>query len=69
MPDVRGARAGDLHVQVQVEVPKQLDEEQETLIRQLAEHDQVNVTPHRKKFLERLRDFFMPEEADEVRKG
>ena len=65
MPDPRGGAVGDLHVQVQIEVPKKLDREQEELIRQLADHDQVNVTPHRKKFTERLRDFFIPEDDDE----
>jgi len=65
MPDPRGGAVGDLHVQVQVEVPKKLDQTQEDLIRQLADHDQVNVTPHRKKFMERLKEFFIPEESDD----
>jgi len=65
MPDPRGGAVGDLHVQVQVEVPKKLDREQEDLIRQLADHDQVNVTPHRKKFTERLKEFFIPDPEDD----
>ncbi|REJ69935.1 MAG: molecular chaperone DnaJ [Planctomycetota bacterium] len=65
MPDPRGGVGGDLHVQVQIEVPKRLDREQEDLIRQLAEHDHVNVTPHRKTFTERLREFFIPDDDDD----
>ena len=62
MPDPRGGYVGDLHVQVHVEVPKKISGEQEELIRQLADLEHANVTPHRKTFLEKLRDYFVPEE-------
>ena len=37
MPHLRGVGRGDLHVHVQVVTPTRLDEEQEALLRQLAE--------------------------------
>lgn len=65
MPDPHGGRTGDLHVVVQVEVPKKLDETQEELLRQLAEHEQANVSPHRKSFFEKVAEFFTPHENDD----
>jgi molecular chaperone DnaJ len=59
--DPRGGRAGDLLVQVFVEVPKKLSDEQERLLRQLAELDHQSVLPHRKSFLAKLKTFFDPE--------
>jgi molecular chaperone DnaJ len=56
--DHRGGPAGDLLVQVFIEVPKKLTEEQEKLLRKLAELDHESVLPHRKTFLEKLRTFF-----------
>ena len=64
MPDPRGGRAGDLHVEVQVEVPRKLGDEQEELLRQLAEIEQANVSPHRKSFLDTLMDWFSSDEDD-----
>lgn len=60
MPDPRGGMRGDLHVQTYIEVPKKLSAEQETLLRDLAELEHANVTPHRKSFLKTLRDYFAP---------
>ena len=56
--DPRGGRAGDLLIQVFVEVPRKLSTEQEKLLRELAELDQDSVLPHRKSFVEKLRTFF-----------
>ena len=56
--DPRGGRAGDLLVQVFIEVPKKVSGEQERLLRELAELDHDSVLPHRKSFLEKLRTFF-----------
>jgi molecular chaperone DnaJ len=64
MPDPRGRQKGDLHVQIDIDVPKKLDEEQETLIRSLAELEHANVTPHRKSFLEKLKDYFVADDED-----
>jgi molecular chaperone DnaJ len=64
MPDVRGGAAGDLHVQTFIEVPKRLTSSQERLLRELAEVEQTEVSPHRKSFLERIRDYFTPVDAE-----
>ncbi len=56
--DHRTGRPGDLLVQVFIEVPKKLSDEQERLLRELAELDHQHVLPHRKSFLEKLRTFF-----------
>lgn len=58
MPSLRGRGTGDLHVQVNIEVPKSLSESQEVLLRQLAEQEHVEVSPHRKSFFDKVRDFF-----------
>ena len=58
MPDVHGRRKGDLMVQTFIEVPKKLNERQEELLRELAELDHKDVTPHRKSFLEKIGDYF-----------
>ncbi len=58
LPDPHGGRKGDLHVVVALEVPKKVDSEQEELLRKLAEHEKINVSPHRKSFFETLKDYF-----------
>jgi len=58
MPDPRRRGVGDLLVQVQIEVPKKLDEEHEELLRQLAEVEHTAVSPHRKNFFEKVREYF-----------
>jgi molecular chaperone DnaJ len=59
--DPRSNRAGDLLVQVFIEVPRKLSDEQQRLLRELAELDHESVLPHRKSFLEKLRTFFDPD--------
>jgi molecular chaperone DnaJ len=53
-----GGRRGDLHVILVVETPRNLSERQEELLRELAELDHKNVSPHRKSFFEKLRELF-----------
>jgi molecular chaperone DnaJ len=65
MPDPHGGRRGDLVVQVLIDVPKKLDKRQEDLLRELAEVEHANVSPHRKSFLEKIRDYFAPTESEE----
>jgi molecular chaperone DnaJ len=62
MPNVRGGRKGDLLVQVIVETPRHLGKRQEELFRELAELEQKHVSPQRKSFLDKLREFFTPAE-------
>jgi molecular chaperone DnaJ len=63
MPNLRGGRPGDLLVQLIVETPRSLTKRQEELFRELAELDNKHVSPERKSFLDKLRDFFTPEPA------
>jgi molecular chaperone DnaJ len=58
LADPRGGSVGDLLVQVYLEVPKRISTKQETLLRELAELERSEVMPHRKTFLEKLRDYF-----------
>jgi molecular chaperone DnaJ len=69
MPGVRGGRRGDLHVQLVVETPRHLSKRQEELFRELAELERANVSPQRKSFLEKLRDFFTAEGESSGRKA
>lgn len=62
--DPRGGRPGDLLVQTFIEVPKKLTARQEELLRELAELEHANVTPHRKSFLDKLRDYFTGDEDE-----
>lgn len=57
MPDPQGGRKGDLLVQTFIETPKKLTAEQEKLLRELAELEHVEVSPQRKSFLEKLKDY------------
>ncbi|ADB17691.1 chaperone protein DnaJ [Pirellula staleyi DSM 6068] len=61
--DPRGGGVGDLLVQTHIEVPKKLNARQKELLRELAELEHANVSPQRKSFLERLRDYFAPVET------
>ena len=63
MPDPRGGAKGDLFVVVNLEVPKSLSQRQEQLLREMAGEEKSNVSPHRKSFLEKLKDYFVPAET------
>jgi len=71
MPDINGRGRGDELVEVALETPKRLSTRQEELFRELAELDHHNVSPRRKSFLEKLRDFFTEadDEEDEEASG
>jgi molecular chaperone DnaJ len=62
MPDPRRRGKGDLLVEVHVEVPKTVNSKQEELLRQLAAEEHAHVTPQRKKFFEKLKEYFAPAE-------
>jgi molecular chaperone DnaJ len=65
MRDPRRRGVGDLLVQVMLEVPKKLAPREEELLRELADVEHTNVSPHRKSFFERLKEYFsMHDEAE-----
>ncbi|MHC5542127.1 DnaJ C-terminal domain-containing protein, partial [Singulisphaera rosea] len=63
MPDINGRSRGDELIEVLVETPKRLSARQEELLRELAEIEHEDVSPKRKSFFEKLRDYFT-EDAD-----
>lgn len=63
MPDLRGGRRGDLMVQIIVETPKNLSRRHSELFREMAEIEKKNVSPARKGFLEKLKEFFQSSES------
>ncbi len=65
MPDPHGGRKGDLLVQTYIEVPKKPSKRQRELLEQLAELENKDVTPHRKTFLEKLKDYFTVDSESE----
>lgn len=64
MPDPRRSGKGDLMVKVHLDVPRKLTPRQEELLRELAEEEHANVSPHRKSFFDKLRDFFSGGDSD-----
>ena len=64
MPDIGGRGRGDELVEVDRRNPTHPDARQEELFRELAELDHEDVSPKRKSFFEKLRDYFT-EEAGE----
>jgi molecular chaperone DnaJ len=66
---MRGGRKGDLLVQVVLETPRHLTPRQEELFRELAELDQKHVSPQRRGFMDKLREFFAGQEPDAQPKG
>jgi molecular chaperone DnaJ len=62
MPDPRRRGLGDLLVQVSIEVPKKISDDEESLLRDLANLENKNVAPHRKSFFERLKEYFTGDE-------
>jgi len=58
LPSRRAGRKGNQHVQVFIEVPRKLSKEQTDLLRQYAETEDVDITPQRKSFLDKLKEYF-----------
>ncbi len=61
MPDISGRGRGDELVEVVVETPRYLTARQEELLRELASLEHEEVSPRRKSFFEKLRDYFTEE--------
>ncbi len=61
MPDIGGRTRGDEIVEVNVETPRHLTTRQEELLREFAEIEHLQVSPRRKSFFEKLRDYFTEE--------
>ncbi len=61
MPDISGRGRGDELVEVVVETPTHLTARQEELLREFAEIEHKQVSPRRKSFFEKLRDYFTEE--------
>ncbi|RLS39611.1 MAG: molecular chaperone DnaJ [Planctomycetota bacterium] len=64
MPDPRGGRTGDLHLEIQLVVPKKLDAEHEAVLRQLATLEQANVMPHQKSWFDKVKALFTGDEDE-----
>ena len=62
MPEIRGRGMGDLHVHVEVEVPKTLSAREEELLREFAAEEQKAVSPRRSNFFGRLAEYFQGRE-------
>ena len=62
MPDINGRGRGDELIEVHVETPRSLTPRHEELLRELAELEHLNVSPKRKSFFEKLRDYFTEDE-------
>lgn len=67
MPDIGGRGRGDEIVEVVVETPRHLTPRQEELLREFAEIEHEQVSPRRKSFFEKLRDYFTEEDEPEAR--
>ena len=65
IPNLRGRGVGDLVVQVIIEVPKRLNAEHKKALRELAEIEKTQVSPERKNFFQKLRDYFTELEKPE----
>ncbi len=59
LPHPQRRHVGDLLVQVQIDVPKRLTQRQKELLLELAELEHKHVTPPRKSFFEKVRDYFV----------
>jgi len=66
MPDINGRGRGDELIEVMVETPKHLSPRSEELLRELAEIEHESVSPKRKSFFEKLRDYFTEEETTDT---
>jgi molecular chaperone DnaJ len=64
MPNLRTGRRGDLVAFLIVETPTHLTQRQEELLRELAEIEKKNFSPHRKSFFDKIRGMFAGDAVD-----
>ncbi|MHC4697211.1 MAG: molecular chaperone DnaJ [Planctomycetota bacterium] len=57
LPDIRTGRHGDEIVQVMIEIPRKLNKNQESLLRDFAKTEDKSVLPESKGFFEKLMDY------------
>ncbi len=62
MPNPHNGQKGELLVQTYIEVPTRTNPKHEELLRELAEMEDVHVTPERRGFLEKIKDYFASRE-------
>jgi molecular chaperone DnaJ len=62
LPDLRSGRKGDELVQVLVEIPKSMSKAQESLLREFAKTEDLEVMPESKGFFEKLVEYLTPGE-------
>ncbi|MCR4314840.1 MAG: molecular chaperone DnaJ [Planctomycetes bacterium] len=60
LPRLNYRGRGDLICELQLDVPKKVSTEQESLLRELAEMEQKEVSPRRKSWLDAIKDYFTP---------
>jgi len=58
LPSPRNGRLGKQYVQVFVEVPRKLTKQQRELLEALRRTEEKSITPQRKNFVEKLREYF-----------
>jgi len=58
LPNVYGHGRGDLMVRVVIETPARLTEKQSQLLREFAETEELQVSPERKSFMDKVKDLF-----------
>ncbi len=67
--DPQAGGVGDLLVQTYIETPKKLTTRQEELLRELADLEHAHVSPQRKSFLDKIRDYFAGDDAPVVQEN
>ena len=59
LPSARTGRKGDQYIQLNIEVPRKLSKRQRELLEEYAQTEDIEVTPQRKTFLDKLKDCFV----------
>lgn len=57
MPNLRSGRRGDLVLQIMIEIPKKLTEDQERLLREFAETEDHRILPHSRGFWDKIKEY------------